>query len=120
MKKKKKQKRRQMDIRKYATKITRVRSYYGFFPGLLPPRRFFWNADIRHYFPPCRPVQRRAPPPPRRIQRIGPDTLIDWRDIDAAIQDEDSDAESVKTVLLEAVFNHNRKVIDNRRVRDNV
>lgn len=107
-----------MDIRMFATTIYRVRSRYGLFPGSRPPLRFSWNMDIRHYFPVCRPVQRRAPPPPRRIRRVDPDELVGWRDIYAAVQDEDSDSDSVRTKLLEMVFNHNRKVIDNRRLRD--
>ena len=31
---------------------------------------------------------------------------------------DDSDIESVRTILLEKVFDHNRKVIDNRRLRE--
>ena len=76
--------------------------------------------DIQLYFPVHHPFQVQAPPLQRLPihMRIGLDQLVDWRDINMAIHDDDSDIDSVRTILLEKVFNHNRKVIDNRRLRD--
>ena len=76
--------------------------------------------DIRLYFPVLRPFQVRAPRPQRLRPRtrIGPDQLADWRDFHIAMFGDDSDIELVRAILLEKVFDHNRKVIDNRRLRE--
>ena len=112
----------QVDIRKFATKLVRVRSYYGVPIGARRTSfRCPFSMDIRLYFPVRRPFQVRAPQrrPPRRLNvRVGLDQLIDWEDVRAAIHEQDSDEDSAPTLLLEKVFNHNRKVIDHRRLRD--
>ena len=110
----------QVDIRKFATKLVRVRSYYGVPNGYRAPFRCLFSMDIRLYFPVRRPFQVRAPPPRRRPLRrlnvrVGPDQLIDWEDVRAALHDQDSDDDSVRTSLLEKIL---RKVIDQRRLRD--
>ena len=116
----------QVDIRKFATKLFRVRSYYGVPIGVTLPllhgrtsfRSSCGSMDIRVFFPARRPFQVRAPPPRRLLFPPRPDQLVDWEDIHAAIHGEDSDTDSVHTMLLERVFNHNRRVIDNKRLRD--